>query len=199
MNQRPMPRSRRSGVVVLVLIVAAVLGGLAYQVSSSATPPADADPATRGELTEADGILPEGATIGDEQYPGVANLDEGLREALRDAASDAAESGVEIYITSGWRSVRYQKQLLDDAVAEYGSRAEAARWVATPQTSVHVSGEAVDIGPMTATDWLAQRGDDYGLCQIYDNESWHYELRPEAVERGCPRTYPDPTFDPRLS
>ena len=24
------------------------------------------------------------------------------------------------------------------------------------------------------------------LCQIYSNESWHYELRPEAIDHGCP-------------
>ena len=30
---------------------------------------------------------------------------------------------------------------------KYGSEAEAARWVATPDTSAHVSGDAVDIGP----------------------------------------------------
>ena len=38
----------------------------------------------------------------------------------------------------------------------------------------------------------------YGLCQIYDNESWHYELRPEAIDRGCPPMYADPTHDPRM-
>ena len=42
-----------------------------------------------------------------------------------------------------------------------------------------------------------QHGADYGLCQIYGNEPWHYELRPDAVDRGCPPTYADPTQDPR--
>lgn len=45
---------------------------------------------------------------------------------------------------------------------------------------------------------LSQRAAEYGLCQIYANESWHYELRPEAVDRGCPPLYPDPTADPRM-
>ena len=80
---------------------------------------------------------------------------------------------------------------------KYGSEEEAARWVATPNTSAHVSGEAVDIGRSDATAWLSEHGAGYGLCQIYSNEPWHYELRPDAVEHGCPPMYADPTHDPR--
>ena len=69
--------------------------------------------------------------------------------------------------------------------------------VATPNTSAHVSGEAVDIGRSDAAAWLSEHGAKYGLCQIYSNESWHYERRPEAVDHGCPRMYADPTHDPR--
>ena len=36
------------------------------------------------------------------------------------------------------------------------------------------------------------------LCQIYSNEPWHYELRPEAIDYGCPTMYADPTHDPRM-
>jgi hypothetical protein len=46
--------------------------------------------------------------------------------------------------------------------------------------------------------WLSEHGAHYGLCQIYRNESWHYELRPEATVRGCPPMYADPTHDPRM-
>ena len=70
--------------------------------------------------------------------------------------------------------------------SKYGSEAEAARWVATPDTSAHVSGDAVDIGPADATAWLSEHGAAYGLCQIYGNEPWHYELRPEAVDARLP-------------
>ena len=38
----------------------------------------------------------------------------------------------------------------------------------------------------------------YGLCPVYGNEPWHYELRPDAVEYGCPAMYADPTHDPRM-
>jgi hypothetical protein len=60
-----------------------------------------------------------------------------------------------------------------------------------------VSGEAVDIGRSDAAAWLSEHGGKYGLCQIYSNESWHYELRPEAIDHGCPPMYADPTHDPR--
>ena len=54
-----------------------------------------------------------------------------LLRALREAATDAADDGIELYVNSGWRSPDYQSQLLHEAVSEYGSKEEAARWVAT--------------------------------------------------------------------
>jgi len=60
-----------------------------------------------------------------------------------------------------------------------------------------VSGDAIDLG-RDAAAWLSEHGAAYGLCQIYGNESWHYELRLEAVDHGCPPTYADPTQDPRM-
>lgn len=152
----------------------------------------------RGVLGEANGVVPNGTTLFDDEIPGVANLAPALLEALRHAATDAANDGVEFFVNSGWRSPEYQNQLLHEAVSVYGSEAEAARWVATAETSAHVSGEAVDMGPADATTWLSEHGAVYGLCQIYINEPWHYELRPEAPYYGCPPMYADPTHDPRM-
>ena len=149
-------------------------------------------------LGEAHGVVPDGVTVFDDQYPAVAKLDSALLRALRRAATAAAEDGVEFYVDSGWRSPKYQEQLLRQAISKYGSEREAARWVATPDTSAHVSGDAIDIGPFDATAWLSKHGATYGLCQIYKNELWHYELRPKAVDHGCPRMYADPTHDPRM-
>jgi D-alanyl-D-alanine carboxypeptidase len=166
-----------------------------------AAAPGGADPRDRphrGALGEAGGALPDGTTVFDDQIPGVANLDPALLGALRQAATDAADDGVEFYVNSGWRSPEYQNQLLREAVSMYGSEEEAAQWVATADTSPHVSGDAVDIGPFDATAWLSEHGAEYGLCQIYSNESWHYELRPEAIDHGCPPMYADPTHDPRM-
>ncbi len=151
-----------------------------------------------GVATEADGVVPDGVTVFDEQYPAIANLSPDLLLALREAAKDAADDGVEFHVNSGWRSPAYQDQLLREAVWKYGSEARAARWVATADTSAHVHGAAVDIGPSAATAWLSEHGARYGLCRIYGNEPWHYELRPQAADRGCPPTYADPTQDPRM-
>jgi zinc D-Ala-D-Ala carboxypeptidase len=152
----------------------------------------------RGALGEADGAVPVGTTVFDAGTPAVANLDPDLLGALRDAAIDAAGHGVALFVDSGWRSAEYQEQLLHEAVSKYGSEGEAARWVATPDRSPHVAGDAVDIGHSDATAWLSAHGARYGLCQIYGNEPWHYELRPEAIDRGCPPMYADPTHDPRM-
>ena len=141
--------------------------------------------------------FPIGTTVFDDEIPGVANLDPALLGALRQAATDAVHVGVQFFVDSGWRSPPYQEQLLRQAVLKYGSEDEAARWVATPSTSAHVSGDAADIGRSDATAWLSEHGAEYGLCQIYSNEPWHYELRPAAVDHGCPPMYADPTHDPR--
>jgi D-alanyl-D-alanine carboxypeptidase len=198
---------RVAGVLVVIAAIAAALG---YQsgTSSSSTAASPIDVLRsehrglrsehRGALGEADGAVPDGVTVFDAEIPGVANLDPDLLGALRQAATDAADDGVEFFVDSGWRSPDYQDQLLREAVSEYGSEEKAARWVATPNTSAHVSGDAVDIGPFDATAWLSEHGAEYGLCQIYSNEPWHYELRPEAIGHGCPPMYADPTHDPRM-
>lgn len=144
------------------------------------------------------GNVPDNVSVSDTKLPAVVRLDPALLSALRRAATDAKADGVRFVVNSGWRSAEYQARLLREAVKEYGSEAEAARWVATPQTSPHVSGDAVDLGPVKATTWLAEHGARYGLCRVYVNEPWHFELRPDAPERGCPPRYADPTEDPRM-
>jgi hypothetical protein len=213
-------RSRVAGLLVVIVAIAAFLGYQSLASSSStAASPIDVhrsaspsrnssrlvSPSTtssrsehRGALGEADGAVPDGTTVFDDEIPGVANLDPALLGALRQAATDAADDRVEFFVDSGWRSPEYQEQLLHEAVSKYGSEEEAARWVATPNTSAHVSGDAVDIGPDNAAAWLSEHGAAYGLCQIYGNEPWHYELRSEAIDHGCPAVYADPTHDPRM-
>ncbi|WP_308257414.1 M15 family metallopeptidase [Pseudonocardia lacus] len=155
-----------------------------------------ADRPVGDRLGAADGVVPDGVTVFDD-VPAVANLDPALLDALRAAAEDAEDDGVAFTVNSGWRSPGYQEHLLDEAISTYGSKAEAARWVATPETSLHVSGEAIDIGPAAATAWLAENGAGHGLCRVYRNEPWHFELRPDAPDAGCPTLYADPTHDPR--
>jgi hypothetical protein len=207
-------RRSAAGVLVAVVAIAAALRSESLVSSSSTVPsPSTASSPARAAapvdrarnerrdalaLGEAGGAVPDGTTVFDDEVPGVANLDPALLNAVRRAATDAAADGVELVVNSGWRSPAYQEHLLRDAIAEYGSEAEAARWVARPTTSAHVSGDAVDIGPAAAAAWLSAHGSAYGLCQIYGNEPWHYERRPDAIARGCPPRYSDPTQDPRM-
>ena len=214
-RRRRIRRIRLAGLLVIAAIAAALGSQLLASSSSTGASPINvlrtehggargkADGAVlrnehRDAHGEAGGALPEGTTIFDDETPGVANLHPALLGVLRRAAIDAAGDGVGLVVDSGWRSPDYQEHLLHDAVTKYGSEEEAARWVATPNTSAHVSGDAVDIGPPDATAWLSEHGAMYGLCQIYGNEPWHYELRPEAIDHGCPPTYADPTHDPRM-
>ncbi len=204
-----MRTTRVAGLLVAIAAIAVALGHQSIWLSlSTATSPASssweaawrigAPPGEhRGAVAEADGAVPDGTSVFDDAIAGVAKLDTALLGALRQAATDAADDGVEFVVNSGWRSEAYQEQLRREATAKHGSAEEAARWVAAPDRSAHVSGDAVDIGPAAAAQWLSAHGAEYGLCRIYGNEPWHYELRPEAVDHSCPPMYADPTHDPR--
>ncbi|MFJ6700104.1 D-alanyl-D-alanine carboxypeptidase family protein [Streptomyces sp. NPDC091272] len=200
------PQSARTGdrrirqllVAVLLTLTAVITAALVHR---APTAPAVSAPASRdkhrGPPGESDGVVLGDVTVFDDSPAAVARLDPDLLRALRRAATTAADAGVEFHVNSGWRSPEYQRELLRRAVSEYGSEREAARWVATAETSPHVAGDAVDIGRSAATAWLSRHGAAHGLCQIYRNEPWHYELRPEAVDGRCPQMYADPTQDPR--
>jgi D-alanyl-D-alanine carboxypeptidase len=125
--------------------------------------------------------------------PTIGKLDPDLLEALQAAARDAQDDGVRMVVTSGWRSRAHQQRLFAEAVIKYGSEAEASRWVSSPDDSAHVTGDAVDIGPTAGAEWLGEHGADYGLCQIFANEIWHFEL---ATTSGgqCPAMYPDSSY-----
>jgi zinc D-Ala-D-Ala carboxypeptidase len=193
----------------LVVVTVALIGVLGYpSLAASSLSATSPEPITlrphdnlrrdhQGAPDEADVVVPDGTTVFDDDIPAVANLDPKLLRALRRAATNAAGDGVGFYIISGWRSQKHQEQLFHEAVSKYGSKEEAARWVATPGTSAHETGNAVDLAHSDATAWLSKHGAEYGLCQIYRNELWHYELRPDAIDHGCPPPYADPSQDPR--
>ncbi|MDI1465386.1 M15 family metallopeptidase [Catellatospora sp. KI3] len=182
----PPPRPRpawRTGVGVATAALIAVPAYAAF----AQTRPASAD-----ARTAADGYLREPVTPFDTE-PAVADLDPGLRAAVQQATADARADGVAIMVNSGWRSGRYQQQLLDEAIASYGP-AEADRRVNGPDRSTHVTGRAVDIGPPEADRWLQRHGAAYGLCQVYANEIWHFELTTRPG-RPCPPQLPDASAD----
>ena len=192
-----MTTTRLLTTVVAVLLAAGGCGSADRAPSSCTTGALRAVPPVGTTTTTSDGALgPEGGDLDgarasvDADVPAVARLDPALLDALRAAADAARDDGIVVEVTSGWRSRAYQQQLLDEAVIRYGSPQEAARWVATPDTSAHVSGLAVDVGPTDAAYWMAQHGSRFGLCQVYTNEIWHYE---PLVDPGG--TCPPPAAD----
>ena len=158
----------------------------------------------RSRLATAFAVVLAGGTLGagvavadvqalspyDVQNPAVGNLDPNLLTAVQQAASAAGADGLTMTITSGWRSPAFQQQLLDDAVATYGSMAAARQYVQTPEHSKHVLGQAVDVGGAGVDQWLIINGAQFGLCQIYANEIWHFELAtsPAGI---CPPLLPN--------
>lgn len=139
-----------------------------------------------GPLGSQDGYVPVDESLSPfSEEPAVAELDPALLDALRRAANDAGADGIELRVNGGWRSARYQWELLQRAVETYGTLEAAKQYVLPPEESKHVTGEAVDVGPTEAAGWLFEHGSEYGLCQIYENEPWHFEL---ATEPGgiCP-------------
>lgn len=180
----PPPRPKlpwRAGVGVAATVLMALPAYAAFGQTS-----ADA-------LTVDDGYLSEPVSPFETERPAVANLDPALRAAIQRAAKDARRDGVTILINSGWRSRDYQQHLLDEAVASHGP-GEADRLVNGPDRSTHVTGKAVDAGPPEADRWLQQHGAEYGLCQVYANEIWHYELTTRPGH-PCPPQLPDASAD----
>lgn len=183
---RDAPRRGRAGVVVaLVSLLAAVAWALAGLPEARAAvqgwvvgpgaasgPAAVAQTASRPPAPGADGLAPE------------------LAARFASARAAAGRAGVGLEVVSGVRTRAEQLALVAEAEERYGSAAEAHRWVAPPEASAHLTGEAVDVGPADGRTWLAEHGAEFGLCQVFDNEPWHVEA---LVEPGgtCPATAPD--------
>lgn len=130
------------------------------------------------------GEIPSDQHLGPEaDVPAINKLDPPLRQALQAADKAMRGNGIQLWITSGWRTVAYQQRLYDEAVAQHGTE-YARTHVAAPDKTEHTSGKAVDIGPTAADDWLIRNGVRFGLCQTYANEVWHFELT--AKDGRCP-------------
>jgi zinc D-Ala-D-Ala carboxypeptidase len=172
-----------------------ILATTAVALGSPAAPPSLADhtfPMAPADDPGDGSAPPDGRTLTpfDVQYAAVGRLNPALLAAIQNAATAAAANGITMTITSGWRSPEFQQRLLDNAIRAYGSYAAARQYVQTPEASKHVTGEAVDLGGQGADQWLIANGSRFGLCQIYANELWHFELATDAEGR-CPALLPN--------
>ncbi|WP_197379226.1 M15 family metallopeptidase [Mycolicibacterium mengxianglii] len=138
------------------------------------------------------GYLPDGLPLSpfDVTNPVIGRLDPALVSAVQEATRAAAADGIEMRINSGWRSRGFQQRLFEDGVVTYGSVQAAQEFVASPEASMHVAGKAVDVGPPEAAAWMSHNGVRFGLCQVFANELWHYELTADDQGR-CPPMKPN--------
>ncbi|WP_427888706.1 M15 family metallopeptidase [Kribbella sp. GL6] len=193
-------RDRRLSVLAGFAIVAAVISltvAACTTVSAQNEPHTSGGKATRSAPTHKgppnaeDGVLPDHTSAYDTDLPGITKLDPALRKAVQEAETAMKADGIRMQVTTGWRSKKYQEELLEKAIRKYGSKKKALEYVADPDESHHVTGHAVDIGPTDADDWLNRKGNRYGLCQTLSNEIWHFELVTKPGDSCPPMT--DPT------
>jgi zinc D-Ala-D-Ala carboxypeptidase len=187
-------RVAAAAVLVLLLGACTPVATVPIEPVSTSEPTAPPAPLTIGPAATDSygGSIPEGQTLSpfDVSNPAVGQLDPALLNAVQEATRAAAAQGVELRINSGWRSKGFQQRLFDDAVRTYGSVDIARQFVASPDVSKHVVGQAVDVAPAETDRWLIRNGAQFGLCQIYANEIWHFEL---AVDQNgnCPPLRPN--------
>ena len=120
-------------------------------------------------------------------------LDSEFLNRFKAAQAKATAEGVNIYITSGFRSYARQKTLFDDALKRYGNYKRAARWVSPPEISHHPQGLAIDVNypnDRKGAAWLEKNGSEFGLCRVFENEWWHFE---PIIGPGwkCPKMFKD--------
>ena len=111
----------------------------------------------------------------------------------------AKKVGVNLYITSGFRTLTRQELLFEKAVEKYGSESEAAKWVLPAPYSHHPQGLAIDVnypGDQPGANWLELNGSSFGLCRVYANEWWHFEGVISPGEK-CPPLAPNALVDLR--
>ncbi len=164
----------------------------AWQLSNGPAPGGEAFSIGDSATDTIGGYLPDGRTLSpfDTTNPVIAWLDPQLLAAVRSAARSAKDDGVDVEVTSGWRTKGFQQRLFDDGVRTYGSAEAAEQFVASPEESRHVYGAAVDVAPVDADTWLIRNGSRFGLCQIYANEIWHFELAADK-NGACPALRPN--------
>ncbi len=135
-------------------------------------------------------------------------VDSRIYPKLQEMFDAARADGLSLFVAAGYRTRERQQELMDEKIREYldqgYSQEEAQRlageWVATPGTSEHELGIAVDINADTSTtssdelyQWLADNAWRYGFIKRYSeeksditgviNEPWHYRYVGEDAAR----------------
>ncbi|MFE5290077.1 M15 family metallopeptidase [Nocardia sp. NPDC056611] len=178
-ERRRRPAGTRRAAALAVLASAGLVGGSVTVVT-----------ATRAAAEQLPDLVDDGIPSAKAVAAGTEGLDPRLAAAFAAAASDADAAGVTLWITSGYRTPGEQEALWEDGLQTYGSPEAARRWVLPPGESTHVTGQAIDVGPIEGAQWLEANGSHWGLCRMYDNEWWHFELA-TVPDGPCPARLPD--------
>lgn len=143
---------------------------------------------------------------------GIDGLDPTFRAQVATLISAVRrETGGNMVIYSGYRSIEHQRRLYEAAIARYGSEQAARRWVAPPGASMHNFGLAVDLRNNGArveygqpiSNWMTANLQRFNLIRPLSNEGWHVEpiggreIRNQMVAgaRGGGYLPPPPTGD----
>lgn len=128
-------------------------------------------------------------------------IDKRIEESLSRMMNDASNESVNLWISSAFRSVKEQAEILDDEVSEYlkkgNSRREseklAKEFVAEPGKSEHHTGLAIDFNGVSNDfvntneyKWLCENAQNYGFILRYPEdkkditginfEPWHFRF-----------------------
>ena len=147
-------------------------------------------------LVNRENPIPEDYEVNLVKVKGGERVDERIYEPLMEMLEDAKEANLNQLpmVVSGYRTLEEQKSIYDDKITEYRkegySKSEAKKmaeqWVATPGTSEHHLGFAVDINGATYDVylWLQENSYKYGFILRYpgskteitgvQQEVWHY-------------------------
>ena len=149
------------------------------------------------EPTYIDGILIANKTyaLPEDYNPGLDSETESAFYTLSDAA---AEEGLNIYLSSGFRSYETQNRIYNNYVSNYG-QSSADTFSARPGHSEHQTGLAIDVNSIDDSfadtpeaEWLASHAHEYGFIIRYPKgkesitgykyEPWH--IRYLGVEKA---------------
>ena len=138
-------------------------------------------------------------------------LDPTCEDWLYKLISGAAKDGLNIYLSSGFRSYEYQSQIYNNYVNNYGAES-ADTFSARPGFSEHQTGLAIDVNTIDDSFagtpeaiWLAEHCWEYGFIIRYPEgkqavtgykyEPWHIRYVGSAVAKKIHDMGPDATLE----
>ena len=123
-------------------------------------------------------------------------------EPLKAMAAAARKDDIVLLVDSGYRSIRYQRQIVRQFLEKGRTFKQISRYIAPPGYSEHALGTVVDFAPSNqefarskAYAWLKRHAETFGFHETMPRtrrggvpwEPWHWKYRP-PVEGGAPLT-----------